>query len=253
MAYRKKLFLVLWLAGMLGVLSLLRLTLPIPEGMEMPVSPQALRWLILIQPTVLLSLAVFGGVVLAHRVGLSAPVAEAIAGGQPVMPALKPQVIPGFIGGLAGGLAISGAALLWLPRLPQDFVAKATEFARAAPLETRVLYGGITEELLIRWGLMTLFVWVAWRWQQKGEGRPRPRYFIWAIALTSVIFGLGHLPVAFALSAQVTASLVAYVIALNTLFGVIAGYLYWRKGLEAAIIAHALAHVVMLTADFLVN
>jgi membrane protease YdiL (CAAX protease family) len=33
-------------------------------------------------------------------------------------------------------------------------------------------------------------------------------------------------------------------------FGVIAGYLYWKKGLEAAIIAHMMAHVVMVMAIY---
>lgn len=57
---------------------------------------------------------------------------------------------------------------------------------------------------------------------------------------------LGHLPVARVLSPTLTAPLVAYVIIANALFGVVAGYLYWRRGLESAVIAHMLAHVVML-------
>jgi len=43
-------------------------------------------------------------------------------------------------------------------------------------------------------------------------------------------------------------ALILYVIGGNFIFGSIAGYLYWKKGLEAAMIAHMLAHVVMLTA-----
>ena len=42
----------------------------------------------------------------------------------------------------------------------------------------------------------------------------------------------------------VPASVVAYVTLGNAMFGVIAGYLYWRRGLEAAIGAHIVAHVI---------
>jgi len=37
---------------------------------------------------------------------------------------------------------------------------------------------------------------------------------------------------------------VAWVIGVNTAFGVLFGYLFWRYGLEAAMIAHGVAHVV---------
>jgi membrane protease YdiL (CAAX protease family) len=49
---------------------------------------------------------------------------------------------------------------------------------------------------------------------------------------------------------QATAALIVFVVAANSLFGLIAGYLYWKKGLESAMIAHMLAHVVMLTASY---
>jgi membrane protease YdiL (CAAX protease family) len=39
------------------------------------------------------------------------------------------------------------------------------------------------------------------------------------------------------------------VIVANSLFGLIAGYLYWKRGLESAMLAHMLAHVLLLTAS----
>jgi len=47
-----------------------------------------------------------------------------------------------------------------------------------------------------------------------------------------------------------TLALTLFVIVGNSAFGLIAGYLYWKKGLESAIIAHALTHVVMFTASY---
>jgi hypothetical protein len=58
------------------------------------------------------------------------------------------------------------------------------------------------------------------------------------------------LPIAFLIFPQATVVLIAFVVLANSLFGLIAGYLYWKKGLESAMIAHILAHVVMLTASY---
>ena len=43
---------------------------------------------------------------------------------------------------------------------------------------------------------------------------------------------------------ELTAGLIMFVVGANTAFGVLFGYLFWRYGLEAAIFAHALSHVV---------
>ena len=75
--------------------------------------------------------------------------------------------------------------------------------------------------------------------------------FIAAIIISAVVFGMGHLPLASALNGGLTVPLVAYVITANSLFGIIAGLLYWRRGLEAAMLAHMFAHVVLLAAIFL--
>jgi hypothetical protein len=144
--------------------------LPAPAGAEIPPINPAFKLLGLIQPGILLALAVLAGVALAPKVGLSSPAAEAAASGTPVGPAFKPQIVPGIIGGLLGGGGIVAAMLLAKPFLTAETVARIAAFGRLLPVPTRLLYGGITEELLLRWGLMTLLVWVAWRLLQRGEG-----------------------------------------------------------------------------------
>jgi hypothetical protein len=88
--------------------------------------------------------------------------------------ALEAQIVPGLIGGLAGGIAISPGWLLWKPFLPPTFVTRAEQLNRSLPFPTRLLFGGITEELLLRWGVMTLLVWLWWRLLQKGKGKHTP-------------------------------------------------------------------------------
>jgi membrane protease YdiL (CAAX protease family) len=74
--------------------------------------------------------------------------------------------------------------------------------------------------------------------------------FVLAILISSFIFGLGHLPVAVFLIPETTLALVLFVIVANSAFGLVAGYLYWKYGLEAAIIAHMLCHVLLATASY---
>lgn len=234
-----KLFVVLSCAGLPGVFALGWLALPLlVEGRTLPAPMWVLSVASSAQSAVLLALAVFAGAALAAKVGLRAPVFSALAGSAPVLEQVRPQLLPGIVAGLAG------AALIWLfARYSPDALTQL-QSKFSLPLIARVLYGGITEELLVRWGLMTLLVWLFWRYRQGMAGEPTPMIVWIAIVLSSVIFGLGHLPAAAAFVGQLSMSVGAYIVAGNTVFGLIAGYVYWRYGLESAIIAHALAHVV---------
>ena len=110
-------------------------------------------------------------------------------------------------------------------------------------LLVRVLYGGITEELLLRWGVMTLLLWTPWRLFQRGAAKPRPGIVVFAVLASALVFGLGHLPTVLAFGGELSRGVVLYVLGGNALFGIVTGFLFWRYGLEAAMLAHALAHV----------
>jgi hypothetical protein len=255
MARNKRLFLVIWLAAMAGVLSFLLVdidviarSLPVPEGMPPPELPPAalLKLAAIFQPAVLVSVAVIIGIWLAPKVGLHAPAAEAFADRESIWPALRPQIIPGIAGGIVCGIAIVATWIIAKPLMPSEFVTKAVEFNKFIPHAVRILYGGFTEEILIRWGVMTFLVWLLWRIFQRGHGDVRPVFVIGAILISAILFGAGHLPIAAALSGGLTLSIIVYVIVANSLFGIAAGFLYWRRGLEAAMIAHMFAHVVLI-------
>ena len=66
-----------------------------------------------------------------------------------------------------------------------------------------------------------------------------------AIAIVAVIFGIGHLPATSALT-QLTPLVIARAIVLNGIAGLVFGWLYWRKGFEAAVVAHFTADVMIL-------
>src|SRR5688572_22338918 len=167
---KTKLFVILWFAGMSGVLSILLIdlpaliaSLPVAAGSEIPLPLPLVKLLGIIQPTILLSIAIFTGLHLAPAVGLSAPASEALAKGDSFVSALKPQILPGLIFGLVTGIVLLSSWVLFRPSLPQLFVTRAEEFNTLIPFLTRLVYGGITEELLLRWGVLTLLVWIFWR------------------------------------------------------------------------------------------
>ena len=254
---RTRLFVILFLAGFIGILSVTLIdldavvkALPPSAQRPLPFAPWLIKLLSLIQPSVILAIATLVGVLLAPKVGLSAPACEALAGGHSFTAALRPQIIPGLIGGLIGAVAVISSWAVARAVLPPEFAARAEQFNRLMPIPTRLLYGGVTEEVLIRWGLLTLVVWAAWKIFQHGDGQPRRVYFVSAILFSSVMFGIGHLPLAFALGSSLSLPVVLYVVTANSVFGLIAGYLYWRKGLEAAIIAHMLTHIGIISASY---
>src|ERR1044072_3598801 len=215
----KRLFLILFLLGFAGVLSFLLVDLtaliasfPLPAGTEVPVITPVFKLLTLIQPTVLVLVAVLIGVVLAPQVGLRAPVAEALAARRGVLPSLRPQLVPGLVGGIVGGGSILLVAGVLQPLPTTDTIERIDKLGTLLPMLTRLLYGGVIEELLLRWGFMTLLVWITWRLFQKRLAKPASVCFIVAILVSSIVFGLGHLPIAILLLPHITVVLSPFAI-----------------------------------------
>jgi membrane protease YdiL (CAAX protease family) len=111
-----------------------------------------------------------------------------------------------------------------------------------------VFYGGLDEEIMMRWGLMTLFVWLGCRAGGRSPTGPSALVMWTGITISAVVFGAGHLPSTYGLNGHLTGVMIGSVIAGGTAFGVVAGYLYHRWGLEAAMICHALSHLFAFTA-----
>lgn len=233
-----RLGLALWSAGMIGVVSTLLMSIPLPEGIELPMPMWLLKVLSLIQPALLLFLAVWGGVKLAPKLGLDAPVFEAFVQGENYLAALRPQLVPGLAVGLLSGIGL----VLFSFLTPSTLVGMEEIFD--PPLAVRLLYGGITEEVLVRWGLMTFLLWAVWRLFGRSTDKPSAALVWCSIILSSLAFGALHLPIAFTLAAEVTSGLIVYIIGANSVFGILFGYLFWRYGLESSIIAHTLTHLV---------
>jgi hypothetical protein len=206
------------------------------------------RWVLVllqsVQSAVLVGVATGLGLLIAHHIGLGAPLVEGLLAGKPVGAQLQAMLAPALILGIASSvvLLIIEIAVFW-PRLPKRM---REEFPIPA-LWKRLLasfYGGIDEEILLRLFLLSLLAWlIAFAWHQP-DGRPTLGALWVANILAAVIFGLGHLPTTAAL-VKLTPVLIVRAILLNGIVGVAAGYLYWQYGLEAAMLAHFSADLVI--------
>lgn len=229
-----------------GVASLLTSDLnlgPIAEQFGVPL--EQLRLLVLLQPAVLVIVAVAVGWRTSRRTGLGLPILD---GG------VKRVTLAGLR--TAGGVAIVGAALL---------VAYGVMTTRVVPMEgadalsisllARILYGGITEEVLLRWGLMGLIAWLGLRFVRpaaEAGSTDRTRVLVVANAIAAVLFALGHFP-ALALVPGATAVHYALSFGVNVIAGLLFGETFRRHGLEYAMLAHAGTHLLAVAAASLVT
>lgn len=246
-----KTFLALLGIGIPGILSLIPTVisqlegLP-PELLELPMPVVAL--LSLLNPLILMAFGVAIGVLLAHRVGLRSLVAEKVQQGTAIWSELRPYLRMAFIMGLIFAVVVIGLDAVINPFAGTEMenVSIAGEAptigALLAQLLLGLLYGGIVEELMLRWGVMVLFVWIGWRVAQRGQGLPTPALVWTANILAALLFGIGHLP-ALAGMVALTPLIVIRTVLLNALGGVLFGWLFWKRNLETAMVAHAATHV----------
>ena len=249
----------LFLVGMVGVLAAVPLVMGLVDDLlttmpDIPELPYAvLVALALVNPLLLLALGTLAGATLAHRVGLRSRLAERLGGA----PVAWTEVCTGWRLGIAVGIGV-GVALVVLDALTLPLLGP--EGAALAVLEDRgvlltvagVLYGGVTEEIMLRWGLMSLLAWLGWRLTGAATTGPATAVMWVAIVLTAVTFGALHLPTVGAIT-SVTVAVALRTVLLNALGGVAFGWLFWRRGLEAAMIAHAVAHLAMTAVAIVVG
>ena len=159
----------------------------------------------------------------------------------PRLHALKPlQAI--CLGSLAAALVL-GASQVLDPLLPKPLHAIADPGTGRSALNGLLasFYGGIAEELQLRLFLMTLLVWVVAR---LGRRQPPAAVYWTAIVVAALLFGAGHLPAAAKLWG-LTDIVVLRTIVLNAIAGVAFGWLYWRRGIEMAMLGHFSADIVL--------
>jgi membrane protease YdiL (CAAX protease family) len=196
-----------------------------------------------VQALVLLGLLSLLGLRMGHRVGLGSPLLQAWLQRRdpPGRALLRPWQAIAL--GVLAAVAILAASVVLDPSLPAPLHPPARGYAATSALYGLLasFYGGIAEELQLRLFLMTLLVWL---FSAFGRRTPRAAVFWIAIVVAALAFGAGHLPAAdkiWGLSGIV----VARTVALNAIGGLVFGWLYWKRGIEMAVLGHFSADIVL--------
>ena len=250
---KKKIFLglILFGFGLIGILSTLTMDIPLPPEAEAILkdkfTPLQIKLLTLINPTILVMFMVIIGSILYEKVNLKVPLIEKIVGIKHNEYNFSNILKYGVIGGILSGILLSLLGFIFKPMLPTEFIELGESLQLT--LVARFLYGGLTEEILMRFGLMTLIVWIA----SKIFKGTKPIVYWIGILLASLIFAIAHFPIAYQSIANPSTGLLTFILIGNSIGGLIFGWLYWKKGLECAFIAHLFTHVILVLAEPMLN
>lgn len=185
----------------------------------------------------MLGLCIFVGLLLAKKIGMGAPFLEDFLDGKQIdTNCLMRFLNIGVACGILVGVAIFVLDLIFFYQIA---ALMASKFKPA--LWQRALacfYGGICEEILMRLFLTTTLAWIFFKIKKTDLS-------VWlAIIVATLAFGLGHLPMTATLIA-LSPLVILRALILNGIAGIAFGWLYWKKGLEVAMVAHFTTDVVL--------
>jgi len=247
-----KVFFVLWIAAILSTTAVLPYAFELQAELiaQIPISLPALIALQIVQSGFLFAIAIFFGLLLMKRIGLSTPILDSVTKGESVSDILR-AILPISVvfGATASFLIIALNMYVFQPALIQELGDKAnvlTPTAQPAAWKGFLasFYGGIAEEILLRLFVMSLLAWLGAFISKTSEGKPTTFVFWIANILAAILFGLAHLPTASAL-VPLTTLVVICIVVLNAVAGIFFGWLYQTRGLESAMIAHFSADIVL--------
>ncbi len=250
-----RVFLILWIASILATIAVLPYSLAMQsstlQNLKLSIPLPIVIAAQVLQSVVMFAIAIFGGIFFAGRVGLGTPILDSATRGESVADRVRAILPLSVILGVIGTLVILGLEFFYFqPAMLKELgnSAAVLNLRTSQPAAWKgflaSFYGGIAEEILLRLFVMSLFVWLGHFISKTAEGKPTAGVIWIANILAAVLFGLGHLP-AIAPLVPLTPLVIAREVALNGLLGIVFGWIYWKRGLEAAVISHFSADLVL--------
>ena len=189
------------------------------------------------------------GLLLGNRIGFGAPILTAwLKGKRSPQPVVRIFGLSLIFGALSGVLILLLLQVL-APLVASDLQSRGFSMPQISMPSAwqgflASISAGITEETLLRLFLLTLLAWLGSRIRRTSTGYPKPLVFWGANLLAGFVFGVLHLPLASSLM-PLTPWVVIQVLSLNSLAGLVFGWLYWKYGLESAMLAHFSTDMVL--------
>lgn len=239
-----KLYFILLCASVFSIIAIMPyiLTLQADVFKALPI-PLPLALLIsVIQSTILFAILLFIGLKLSSKLGLKIPILEHYINKKKVNLDVKSIIKISVLFGILTGIIIIfidfvftllGVDLMGQVPVPvwQGFLAS--------------FYGGICEEIVMRLFFMTFIMGVFSKLTNSKSKIIENNLIMWiSIILAALLFGIGHLPITETLT-TLNFLVIFRALLLNGIGGIVFGWLYWKKGLESAMIAHFSADIVL--------
>lgn len=174
----------------------------------------------------------FVGCLLANKLGLWRPIRFEKA------PLLK-AVVYSVIGGVIFSLD-KWTFGRWIPEVGASYEAPITLNNWLGS----VLYGGVVEELMLRFFFMSLLAWLIWKIFFRRKEKVPVKVLVAANVVAALLFAAGHLPATFVLFGELTPMILVRCFLLNGSFGLLFGYLHRKFGIQYAMVSHGLFHIV---------
>lgn len=218
-----------------------RAVLEVPAGVDM--TKNELLIAMIVNITIQSLIAIIVGVYIGPKVGLKANIIRNWIYKDTNEMFNRRSVLFAVVSGIIGTVILLLIDLyIFVPQIDElsQLAAKQVKVSFLTGLST-ILQGGYAEEVMIRFGAMTFIVWILSLIFRKNYA-----WIYWVgIVGAAVLFGVGHLGALFSMVETVSTLLIIRTIFINAALGILFGYLYWKKGLEYAIIAHIVADIVI--------
>ena len=239
--YPWKIFWLLLIASILGVAAVLPYLFALFSKMIVSTGPLPMPLPVVVAVQLMESAILFAGLIalgllLARKVGIEMPLLQWWLYG-------KGNGIPrnAFREPVLSGVAVAGLILLifytvFLSRIPEWPVAAEA----ALPIWKRFLacfYGAINEEILARLFFSSLIIWLLRKIAREKSPQAGRTIFWITNVIVALLFALGHIPSA-KLIMPITPLVILALVTINGAASLLFGYLCWKRGLEAAIVAH---------------
>jgi hypothetical protein len=232
------------------------LTAPPPEGSTL--SPEAWRTLlcavmalITVGQAVLINIPLTAlGLLFAKWTGLDAPFFRALLYREPNPGRLgRALLIGAAAGAAAGGLLMVLSYFVFGPLVDSSLAAAGITIPdiRWSWWEGLLASAGagFNEEILLRLFLLNGLAWFGGLLLGRKTGRPAAAILWAANILSTLVFGALHIPNLMVIGVPVDAATLSSTLAMNGVIGLMFGWLYWRYGLESAMVSHFAADVVL--------
>ena len=208
---------------------------------ELIISYDSFLFISLLQPCILIIASIFIGNWATKKLNWQDTILNAIEANnlQLLSQSINTQLIPSLYYIIPASLCfVTTLYIALFPLLDNNLVLQINDFSISS-LIMRIFYGGIIEEILLRWGILSVLVLIGIKLFKKHSE------LIWwiAIIISSLIFGIVHLPL-YLTTTSPTPFTIFLMISANSYAGIFFGYIFKRFGLISAMIAHILFHII---------